>query len=754
MRILRLLFAYLLSALLLLAASACGRSAEQYLAQGKQYLAKGQAAEAIVVLRNATSASPDMGEAHAALGEAYLAAKDLERAAVEFVNAGSLMPTSLEAQLRAGEVMLLGRHFPEAQDIARRALLLDPKSIRALVLSAHALAGMNRHDQALAAIERAIQLDPTRADTAGDLGALQLTGKTPEQAERSFKRMIELDPALVDGHISLGSFYWVQGRLGEAESELRQAYEMAPAHVGINRALATFYLGTNRARQAEQYLRVAVEGTPTTAARLTMADYYLSLGRTAEAERLLEKAAESPDGFGESRSRLAVIKYDAGKAAAAHALIDDTLKKDPANSRALLTKAGFLLAEEKTALAFERATAAVRTDPNSLPAHYMLAQINKQLGDPGAAELEYASILRIQPASVAAQMEMAALHMARGAPEAAVKAAEAAARVRPDNVDARSILLRSLISSGELERASALLGPLLKQAGHRADLQWMAGMLELSRKNRIAARSYFERSLALEPDAFEPLDGLIALDLADGRGGAARARLDAQLARRPRSTALLVLAGRVYSAVNDFSAAESALKTAISVDAMSQSAFDELARVYAVQGQLDRGAREVEAMARRTPESAGPPMMLGAIMELRGRPIEAQAWFEKALVIEPLNAIVANNLAWLYADQGGDLDAALELALMARQQLAQRPDIADTLGWVYYKRNEPSQALPFVRQAVQQDPGNPVFQYHLGLVYAKMGDTTRARDALVKAVGRNVEFQGVANARAVLASLQ
>ena len=80
--------------------------------------------------------------------------------------------------------------------------------------------------------------------------------------------------------------------------------------------------------------------------------------------------------------------------------------------------------------------------------------------------------------------------------------------------------------------------------------------------------------------------------------------------------------------------------------------------------------------------------------------------------------------------------------------------MADTLGWVYYKRNEHSRALPLLRQAVEQDPGNPVFQYHLGLVYAKVGETTRARDALSRAVERQVEFQGAANARAVLASLQ
>jgi Tfp pilus assembly protein PilF len=303
-------------------------------------------------------------------------------------------------------------------------------------------------------------------------------------------------------------------------------------------------------------------------------------------------------------------------------------------------------------------------------------------------------------------------------------------------------------------RAEALLTPLLAQAASRGDLLWMAGMLELRKKNHAAARRHFERSLALQPDALEPLDGLIALDLAAGRAAAARARIDEQLARRPRSSALLILAGRVYGAAKDYPAAERALKTAIDVDPTSPVAYDELVRVYALEGQLDRAVREIEAMASAHPDSAGPPTMLGEIMEIKGRPIDAQAWFEKALKIAPRNAIVANNLAWLYADQGGDLDTALRLALLAREQLAQRPDVADTLGWVYYKRNEHSQALPLLEQAVAQDSGNPVFQYHLGLTYAKTGQTIRAREALGRALSRKITFQGAANARAVLATLQ
>ena len=48
--------------------------------------------------------------------------------------------------------------------------------------------------------------------------------------------------------------------------------------------------------------------------------------------------------------------------------------------------------------------------------------------------------------------------------------------------------------------------------------------------------------------------------------------------------------------------------------------------------------------------------------------------------------MAANNLAFLYADEGGNLDLALQLAQTAKQHLPNSAEVDDTLGWVYYKK--------------------------------------------------------------------
>lgn len=735
--------------------SACRSvDADGLMARGNQYFTQERFQEASIEFRRVLQQDPGNGMAHLRLADTYLKLKDLQHAAVEYVLAAREMPEHLEAQLSAGDMLLLGGRFNEAQAMARRAMLIDPRNVRALVINAQALAGLKRHDQAMVAIERAMQLDPSRVQTLGTVGAIQLGRASPEQSEETFKKMVDLDPESVDARLTLASFYWVQARVLEAEVQLQAALRLDPAHVAANRAMATFYLGTGRTREAETYLIAAVEGLDTTAARLMLGDYYLSLGRTTDAERVFIDAAKRPDGFGEARSRLAVIAYDSGRTTDGHRLVEETLKSDPSNARALLTKAGFLLSEGRTDRAFQVATAARDADPTAVAPRYMLASIHRTRREFELAERLYNEILQLNPRSAAAQLELANLEIARGSLDTATLAANLAVRSRPENVEAQAMLLRGLIAGGDLARAEGVLKPLLSEHGDRASVQWLAGVLHLRRGNGGSARTHFERALVIQPDALEPLDALTALDLEANRVDAARARVEQRLRVTPRSVGLLILAARVYAFAKDAPAAERALKTALEAAPNEPSIYDELARHFLADKQADRAIREFEALAKQYPQSVGPPTLLGVILAALNRPFEAQSWFEKGLALDPRNAVIANSLAWLYADQGGDLDAALKLALIAKQQIADRPEIDDTLGWVYYMRGEIGRALPILRSTVERDPGNAMYQYHLGLAHAKAGNTSQARDALQRALKNNPRFPGASNARAVLGTLK
>ena len=115
--------------------------------------------------------------------------------------------------------------------------------------------------------------------------------------------------------------------------------------------------------------------------------------------------------------------------------------------------------------------------------------------------------------------------------------------------------------------------------------------------------------------------------------------------------------------------------------------------------------------------------------------------------------MAANNLAWIYVEEGGNLDLALQLAQTAKAQLPNRPEVNDTLGWIYQKKGLSTTALPFLQDAVQQAPSNGSYRYHLGVVYAATSQAAQAKTALTRALTSGLSPAEERDAKQLLATL-
>jgi tetratricopeptide (TPR) repeat protein len=145
--------------------------------------------------------------------------------------------------------------------------------------------------------------------------------------------------------------------------------------------------------------------------------------------------------------------------------------------------------------------------------------------------------------------------------------------------------------------------------------------------------------------------------------------------------------------------------------------------------------------------------MIGLIHQMQNRTKEARTVFERVLAVDPKAPIAANNLAWIYAENGGNMDVALQLAQTALAAAPDSAETADTLGWIYLKKELYSLAIKALDRAIELDAKNPTFQYHLGLAYARSGDIQRARARLEAALRLRPDFDGAVDARRVLAGL-
>ncbi len=211
--------------------------------------------------------------------------------------------------------------------------------------------------------------------------------------------------------------------------------------------------------------------------------------------------------------------------------------------------------------------------------------------------------------------------------------------------------------------------------------------------------------------------------------------------------ALRLLAATVSLSLGDQKAAEEALRSAIEIDPSQFDAYSMLGQLYARQKRLDAARAEFERLAKLRPSSAvAAHTLIGMILEMEGKPKEARARYEKVVDLDSRAAVAANNLAWLYAEGGGNLDIALQLAQTAKTQLPDRPEVDDTLGWVYYRKNLPNLAVPPLQRSVEANPKNPIYHYHLGLAHLKNGNEKAAESALRQALRLDPGFEGSADA--------
>ena len=701
-------------AVCLVIASACSKDPKvetaRHLTRGNDYFQHQQNREAIVEYLSALSFGEPGGEIRLKLADAYLAAGDAPDALREYARAADLLPENADLQVKTGVLMLMGSKFTEAQTRAQAVLAKDPNNLPARILLGRALAGLGDFDSAVRQLEDVIETDPTRGLSYMNLASIQIAKGKIESAEAVLKKAVEVAPDSVDAYMALGDLYWSAGRREEAEHAYSHVLMLDPKNLQANRRLAMFYLYTARPSEAEAFIRTVSE-VGKGAERVALADYYFADNRQPQGLQVLQTLAKAGgDGAIEAQIRLAGLDLDRGRGDDALQATEAILKKVPTNAEALVLKARILVAKGDLKGALAAIQSADRATPGSAGTLIVLGHINRALGDQDAAIKAYNDALKANPYATLALFELANLMFERGGAKAAVQFADEAVQRAPNDPAARLILAQALTRSGLFTRAEAELRKLEVANPKAPAVQLQIGQLYLAKGDFDGATRAFNRALAIDDTSFDGLAGLVAVDVLSKRSGQARARVEAQLAKAPDNPDLLMLAARVYQVSLDDARAEPVLRKLIATQPNNLDAYRMLGQTLARGGKLNQAHAEFAALSKKDPKQVGPRTAMAMIAELQQKLDEAQKGYQDALEVDPKAPIAANNLAWLYAERGGDLNDALKWALVASAQLPDRPEIRDTLGWVSCKRNQAQLAIPHLKASTARS-GQP----HLSL---------------------------------------
>jgi len=152
------------------------------------------------------------------------------------------------------------------------------------------------------------------------------------------------------------------------------------------------------------------------------------------------------------------------------------------------------------------------------------------------------------------------------------------------------------------------------------------------------------------------------------------------------------------------------------------------------QGRLDEAAQTGEEFLKNAPLDYTILTQLGEIYLRKGEHLKALLCYQKTIEISPNAAQTANNLAYAYAVVGQQLDKALELAQQALNAYPGNPRILDTLGFVYFKKEDWSRAIEVFGEALDIDPTQATTRYYLAEAYFREGNREMARKHLEQAL--------------------
>jgi tetratricopeptide (TPR) repeat protein len=430
--------------------------------------------------------------------------------------------------------------------------------------------------------------------------------------------------------------------------------------------------------------------------------------------------------------------------------VNDLLARDPRDAPGLLLKGRLLLVEGKVEEAIGSLQTAIQANPASAEAHFALGRAYLIKNDRGRAIEAFNETSKLNPRAIAAQLELSRLELAEGRVDNSIQFAEQARKSSANSLDARLALVRGLIARRDIERAASEVSAMVAEFPDNSAVHTQAGVIAIVRGDQAGATRALNLALTLNEDNLEALNALVAMDLSRKDFAQAISRTESRLARRPDDVSLLLLAARTHGAGGDFKKAEGYLRKTIEVDSANFQAYGMLGSLYVKQGRIDEALKEFDELSKRQQRPVQAHTMAGSLLEAQRKPLEARKRYEQALSFDPDMPVAANNLAWMYAETGENLDLALELAQRAARRLPDHPAVQDTLGWIYYKKGLASLAAPAFQKAIEKEPKNPLFHLHLALAHAKAGDASKARVALQHAIALDPSLKGSAEAQQVL----
>jgi tetratricopeptide (TPR) repeat protein len=700
----------------------CSRAAKEsrHLDRGNRYYEAKEFEKAEIEYLNVLKANYTNAVAMSRLAKIYFDQGEARKAFPALMSAVKLLPDDIDLRIKLGTLLILGGQPDKAREEAVFILQKQPLSDEGMLLLSSAATTPEAIQQAQQTFQKLPKEAASRAAFHIAQGNMQVRLKNLKEAEAAFKRAVGLDAKNTGALVGLANVAWMKGDLKEADRQYAAAAQIAPAKSNEHLAWVEFKLRT---------------------------------GDVAGAKKILQEQIEKAPDHGVAILRLAQIFFDERKWDECGVWVKKALALDKAGFDAFFLEARLQLAQGDIGNGLTALERLAAKNPRVPQLKFEMANAYLRTNNVEKAQVCLKDAIELEPNYAEAVMLQAGISINKGEFTPAVLSLQEFLKRR--QVPGVYLLLASAYRArGTPDDALAVYRTLEKLAPTNAQVPFLIGTTLREKRMPAEARKEFEKCLRLAPD-YEPAElQLIDVDVIEKAFAAALRRADAIAKRHPESPQPPVIIARIHVAQKNYSKAEAVLKQVVEKHPDDSAALMELSKVYSASGKSDMAIKELEKVLEKNPRNPTVLLQLGLLEEQKRNFDKAVSRYQQVVEIQPKALVALNNLAYIYADQLGKLDAAYDAAKKARDAARTEPSIADTLGWVLYKRGDFTGALPLIQEAVEKLSDNPEVSYHLALVHEAMGQKQAARTALTRALALAGEFPSREKAQEKLKALE
>jgi tetratricopeptide (TPR) repeat protein len=742
--------------------------AVRYVENGNKFFEREKFKEASIMYRRAVApnADPRYGEAYYRLGLTFMRLSDITSAYRSFLRAVELQPDNVDALVKTADIEVLAstqtgqqgsKFLEDAKERSNKLLKMKGGNYDGYRLLGQIALLEKNPVEAVKHLQIANQAKPDQAPLILALFTAMVQNNQFPEAEQLAKSLIAKQKDYAPIYDLLYVQYVTRNQMVEGEAMLQQKSQNNPNSSQFVLHLATHYAATRQLdKLAATMLRLNDEKIFPDG-HLAAGDFYLRLREFGRAQEQYEAGLKAvPKEKDRYQKRLVELFANTNRVPDANKMLVDVLKDHPDDSEAIALRAALRLTtgnREDVNLAVNDFQQLVTKTPNNHQYHFNLARGLIAKGEIEQARIQLEEAVKLRTDFLAGRELLARLYLSRQEASKALQEADSIIKVEPNHLQGHLVRSSALLLMQEREKARQELDFVTRTYPQNAEARYQVGYLAWEEKDFAKAGQVFGELHKANPKDIRGLVGVVETMAGQNHMAEALKEMETAASAEPDRRDLKIALANLYVRSERYDEAIQRYNQVLTKEPNAADVLFKIAETYRRKGDLNQAVDSFRKSAQAAPNDAAPLLQLGLLMDGTGRRDQSKPIYEQILRIQPEHAVALNNLAFIKAEEGTDLDAALGMAQRAFQAVPNSPDIADTLGWVYIKKNLNQEAVRTFTDLVKKFPNNPMYRYHYGMALINMGDRPAAKRELQAALSNGPSKDETARIQELLRGL-